>query len=158
MSIPFPTANMFDNWIAQLALSTICVVLIGGCASKDAPSSDDAQLRAAMTLLGLQYGSYLSEMGAPPPDEPALRKYLQSRLTELSDLGVKSVDDLLRQGRDGQPFKLLYGTKVPVAERPEYVWVAFEQVGLGGMRLACDSRGGVYEVSDLEFSQQLAGK
>jgi hypothetical protein len=111
-----------------------------------------------MKLLGLQYGSYLSENGAPPPDERALRSYLQSRLTVLSDYGVKSIDDLLRLGRDGQPFKLIYGTKVPVPERPDYIWVAHEQVGVAGKRLACDSRGGVYELTNVEYSQQFAGK
>jgi hypothetical protein len=144
-------------WTA-LVLSATCVFPICGCGGKDASARDDAQLRAAMTLLGQQYGSYLSEKGAPPTDEAALRSYLQSRLTIMSDFGVKSVDDLLRIGRDGQPIQLIYGTKVPLPERPEYVWVAHEQVGVAGKRLACDSRGGVYEISDVEYSQQLAGK
>ena len=151
-------SQISERLLALLVLSATCVIPLGGCGSQDASARNDAQLRAAMTLLGLQYGTYLSEKGAPPPDEPALRKYLQSRLTVLSDLGVKSVDDLLRLGRDGQPFKLIYGTKVPLPERPEYVWVAHEQVGVAGKRLACDSRGGVYEITDLEYSQQLAGK
>jgi len=111
-----------------------------------------------MKLLGMQYGGYLSEKGAPPPDEPALRSYLKSRLTVLNDYGVKSVDDLLRPGRDGQPLKLIYGSKAPLREHPEYVWVAHEQVGVAGKRLACDSRGGIYEITDTEYSEQLAGK
>jgi hypothetical protein len=154
----YRTSESSERLFALLVLSATCVFPICGCGGKDVSAQDDAQLRAAMTLLGLQYGSYLSEMGAPPPDEPALRKYLQSRLVELSDFGVKSVDDLLRLGRDGQPVKLIYGTKVPVTERPEYAWVAFEQVGVNGIRLACDSRGGVYEITDIEYAQQLAGK
>ena len=111
-----------------------------------------------MKLLGLQYGAYFSEKGAPPADEQALRSYLKSRLNVLSDYGVKSVDDLLRPGRDGQPLKLIYGSKVPLRDHPEYVWVAHEQVGAAGKRLACDSRGGIYEITDTEYSEQLAGK
>ena len=142
---------------ALLLLCTLCVIPSGGCGG-NASTAGDAQLRAAMKVLGLQYGSYLSEKGAPPPDEPAVRSYLKSRLTVLSDYGVKSVDDLLRPGRDGQPLKLIYGSKVPLREHPEYVWVAHEQVGVAGKRLACDSRGGIYEITDTEYSEQLAGK
>jgi hypothetical protein len=143
---------------AMLVLSAACIAASGGCGAGEQSAQNDAQLRAGMKLLGLQYGSYLSEKGAPPPDESALRSYLQSRLTMLGDYGVKSVDDLLRHGRDGQPFKVFYGTEVPLPERPEYVWVAHEQTGVAGKRLACDSRGGIYEITDIEYSQQLAGK
>ena len=142
---------------ALLLLCTACVISSGGCGGSSS-TGGDAKLRAAMKLLGLQYGTYLSEKGAPPPDEKALRSYLQSRLTVLSDYGVKSVDDLLPPGRDGQPLKLFYGSKVPLREHPEYVWVAHEQVGVAGKRLACDSRGGIYEITDTEYSEQLAGK
>jgi hypothetical protein len=146
------------NLSALLVLSAVCIIPSGGCGGGGASPANDAQLRAAMKLLGLQYGSYLSERGAPPSDEPALRSYLQSRLTVLSDYGVKSVDDLLCRGRDGQPLKLIYGNKAHLQEHPQYVWVAHEQVGLAGKRLACDSRGGIYEITDTEYSQQLAGK
>ena len=142
---------------ALLLLCAVCVIPSGGCRGNASPAGD-AQLRAAMKLLGLRYGSYLSEKGVPPSDEPALRSYLKSRLNVLSDYGVKSVDDLLRPGRDGQPLKLIYGNKAPLREHPEYVWVAHEQVGVAGKRLACDSRGGIYEITDTEYSEQLAGK
>jgi hypothetical protein len=142
----------------MLVLSAACIAASVGCGAGEQSAQNDAQLRAGMKLLGLQYGSYLSEKGAPPPDESALRNYLKSRLATLGDYGVKSVDDLLRNGRDGQPLKLFYGTKVPSLEHPEYVWVAHEQTGVAGKRLACDSRGGIYEINDIEYSEQLAGK
>ena len=91
------------------------------------------------------------------PDESALRNYLQLHLVDLNSYGVKSVDDLLRAGRDGQPLKVIYGASVPVAARPEYAWVAYEQTAVDGKRLACDTRGGVYEITDEEYAQ-LAGK
>jgi hypothetical protein len=158
------TSSMLDkkseissSLFALLFLCAICVIPFGGCA-RSAATASDMQLRAAMKLLGLQYGNYLAEKGTPPPDEPALRSYLNSRLTILSDFGVKSVDDLLRSGRDGQPLKVIYASKVPLPEHPEYVWVAYEEAGVGGKRLACDSRGGIYEITDLEYSKQFAGK
>src|SRR6478735_505682 len=136
-----------------LLLYAICVIPSGGCAGRAATASD-TQLRAAMKLLGLQYGNYVAEKGTPPPDEPALRSYLNSRLTILSDFGVKNVNDLLRPGRDGEPLKVIYGSKVPLPEHPEYAWVAHEEAGVAGKRFACDSRGGVYEISDTEYAKQ----
>jgi hypothetical protein len=153
----YPTAEAARYAVAVVVLSALCTVFSSGC-GRSAPPAGDAQLRAAMKLLGLQYGSYLADKGGPPPDESALRNYLQSRLTVLRDYGVKSVDDLLRLGRDGQPLHLIYGRKVPLPEHPEYGWVAHELSGIDGKRLACDSRGGIYEITDAEFSQLLAGK
>src|SRR3954453_15425977 len=95
-------SDISSSLFAVLLLCAVCVILSGGCGGSAATASD-AQLRAAMKLLGMQYGSYLAEKGTPPPDEPALRSYLNSRLTTLSDFGVKGVDDLLRPGRDGMP-------------------------------------------------------
>jgi hypothetical protein len=156
--MPYQTSEIARYLSALLVLSVVCLIPSGGCGGGGASAAGDAQIRAAMKLLGLQYGSYLSETSAPPPDELALRKYLQSRLTVLSDYGVKSVDDLLCRGRDGQPLKIIYGNKAALLEHPQYVWVAYEQDGVAGKRLACDSRGGIYEVADAEYSQQLAGK
>ncbi len=110
-----------------------------------------------MKLLGLQYGSFLADSnGAAPADESVLRKYLESQLATLSDYGVKSADDLLRTGRDGQLLQVIYGTKAPVSERPDYVWVAHEQTAVDGIRFACDSRGGVYELTYEDFSRQFS--
>jgi hypothetical protein len=87
-----------------------------------------------------------------------MRDYLQLRLVDLADFGVKSADDILRSGRDGKPLKVVVGGKVPTADRPEYVWAAYEQSATGGTRLACDSRGGVYELSEEEFEKQIGGR
>jgi hypothetical protein len=150
--------QLSERLLSLLVLLSLCLIPLYGCSSDGASAQDDAQLRATMTLLGLQYGTYLSEKGAPPPDEPGFREYLQSRMAVLGDYGVKSADDLLRQGRDGQPFKVNYGIKNSLPERPEYVWAAYEQNGVAGMRLACDSRGGVHEITDVEYAQLFAAK
>ena len=112
-----------------------------------------------MKVLGLEYGSYLTEHnGAPPPDEAAMRAYLQSHMADLSEYGAKGVDDLLRLGRDGQPIKVICGAKIAAPDRSQYAWAAHEQTGVDGKRLVCDSRGGLYEVSDKEFTEQISGK
>jgi len=139
-------------------LTVVCVIAFAGCGPAATPDSGDAQIRAAMKLLGLEYGGYLTTHNAAPPDEAALRKYLQTRVVDLSAYGVKSVDDLLRAGRDGQAIKVIYGAKVPSADRPDYAWAAYELNGVEGTRLACDSRGGVHEVDNQVFNEQLVGK
>jgi hypothetical protein len=146
------------GWLVAVVLSVACV-LVCGCGGGDAaPAAGDQQLRNAMVLLGREYGGYLAEKGGPPASEEAMRGYLQLRLVDLADYGVKSADDVLRSGRDGQPLKVVVGSRVPTAERPEYVWAAHEQSATEGTRLACDSRGGVYELTDEEFAKQLGGK
>ena len=112
-----------------------------------------------MQLLGREYGGYVAEhKGAAPPDEAAIRTYLQSRMDELKGYGVAGVDDLLRVGRDGQPLKIIYGAKIAMRERPEYAMAAHEQTATDGKRLACDSRGGVYELDDKSFSELFGAR
>ena len=75
---------------AMLVLSAACIAASGGCGAGEQSAQNDAQLRAGMKLLGLQYGSYLSEKGAPPPDESALRSYLKSRLTRSVTMELRA--------------------------------------------------------------------
>jgi hypothetical protein len=143
---------------AWLWAATFAVSAFAGCggSSQPAPNSDDGQVRAAMTLLGMEYGGFMAaHKGAPPKDEAEMRKYLESRLSELSDYNVKSVDTLLRNGRDGQPLVLVIGTKIENPERSPSPWAAYEKVGVDGKRLVSDSRGGVYEIEEQEFSQHV---
>ena len=84
-----------------------------------------------------------------------MRTYLQSHMSDLSEFGVKSVDDLLRAGRNGEPLKIVCGARAPTPDKPQYALAAYEQSSFDGRRLLCDSRGGVYEVSDNEFSEQF---
>jgi hypothetical protein len=140
--------------VVALVAGTLVAIGCGG----GSPSGNDGQLRVAMKVLGLEYGSYLTEHnGAPPADEAAMRDYLQSRMVDLSELGVKGVDDLLRLGRDGQPIKVVYGAKIAMPDRPQYAYAAYEQTGVDGTRLVCDSRGGVYEMGETEFTEQISG-
>jgi hypothetical protein len=136
----------------------VAVAAVAGCGggSQPAPSSEEGQIRAAMKVLGQEYGGYMaSHNGQPPKDEAALRSYLESRLPVLSDYNVKSVDMLLRSGRDGQPLAVITGKKVEVPERSSYPWAAYEQTGVDCKRLVGDTRGGVFEIEDQEFKQHI---
>lgn len=132
-----------------------CTAMLSGCGSNVAAVGEQDQVRAAMKLLGLEYGKFLAEHGAPPKDESELRAHLQSHMTDLSEYGVKSVDDLLRSGRDGQPLQVIYGKTVAAPDRPEYPWAAYEQTGVDGTRLAVHTRGGVQELDAAQFSQLI---
>jgi hypothetical protein len=156
----FLTDRSYDA-MRQFALVVAlgAVTLIAAGCGGASPAGSDGQLRVAMKVLGLEYGAYLTEHnGAPPPDEAAMRAYLQARMPQLSELGVKGVDDLLRPGRDGQPIKVVYGAKIAMPDRPQYAYAAYEQSGVDGNRLVSDSRGGVYEMGDKEFTELFSGK
>jgi hypothetical protein len=135
------------------------VIVLFGCSGGRGGDDPHARLRAGMKLLGLEYGGYLAQRnGSPPPDEAAFRSYLQSRLTSLSDFGVKNLDDLLPPGRDGRPLMLIIAAKLPASERGGVVWSAHEATAVDGFRLACDSRGGIHELSDEIFASTFPAK
>jgi hypothetical protein len=144
----------------QLCGAMLAVAAVAGCGGGSQPtqSSEEGQIRAALKLLGMEYGAYMaSHNGAPPADDAAIRKHLESRLPDLTDIyNVKSVDTLLRTGRDGQPLAVIVGKKVEVPERSPYPWAAYEQMGVDGKRLVSDTRGGVYEIEEQEFKQHVA--
>lgn len=131
----------------------VCLVAIGCGGSGASANSSDGQLRAAMKLLGMEYGAYLANYGKAPADAAALKTFLQSRIGQLQDFGIKNIDQLLPAGRDGQPLRIVYREVIRPTEQPSYAWVACEEAGSDGVRLACDSRGGVYELSEEQFSQ-----
>lgn len=145
-------SSRFNACVLALLIGLIAT----GCSrSGAAPAGNDGQLRAAMKLLGLEYGAYLASYGKPPADAAALKTFLQSRMAHLQDFGVKNIDQLLPAGRGGQPLKVIYREVIRPAEQPTCAWVACEEIGADGVRLACDSRGGVHELSEQQFSQEF---
>ena len=63
----------------------------------------------------------------------------------------------MRTGRDGQPLAVVTGKKVETPDLSPYPWAAYEKVGVDGIRLVSDTRGGVYEIEEQEFSQHIPG-
>jgi hypothetical protein len=154
-------ARGMSRWGAHAGAALVAIAALAGCGGGDAQpaaSSEEGQIRAALRLLGMEYGAYMgTHNGAPPKDEAEMRKHLESRLTELSDYNVKSVGTLLRNGRDGQPLAIVVGRKVEAPETSSYPWAAYEKVGVDGKRLVSDTRGGVYEIEEQEFRQHIPG-
>jgi hypothetical protein len=151
--VPCQAATVNRQAVVLFLLLAASVVILFGCAGGRDGDDPHARLRAAMKLLGLEYGGYLAQSnGNPPTDEDAFRTYLQSRLTSLNDFGVKSLDDLFPPGRDGHPLILIYAAKIPASDRGDVVWSAHETTAVDGFRLACDSRGGIHELSDEIFT------
>jgi hypothetical protein len=158
--LPRAVARAVWSRFSWTCAALVAAAASAGCGGTSQPalSSEEGQIRAAMKVLGMEYGSYMaSHNGAPPKDEAAMRSYLESRLSTLSDYGVKSADSLLRAGRDGQPLAIVVGTKIEATERSPYPWAAYEKVGVDGKRLVSDTRGGVYEIEEQEFKQYVPG-
>ncbi len=112
-----------------------------------------------MRLLGMQYAEYLAaHNNSAPADEAAMRSWLEAHMNELTPYGVKSVDDLLKSSRDGQPLVVVYGKKVADPNQPDMPWAAYEQTGAGGTRLACNIRGAVAKLGSEEFDKMVPVK
>ena len=117
---------VYVGWLA------VTSIFIAGCGDA-APAGNEAQTMAAMRLLGMQYAQYLAaHNNSAPKDEAAMRSWLEAHMNELTPYGVKSVDDLLKSSRDGQPLIVIYGKKVVDPDHPDMAWAAYEQTGAGG--------------------------
>ncbi len=144
---------------ALVCVVCLAVQSLASCGGRKAPTGGDAQARAALTVLGLQYGAFLgAHGGAAPPDDAAMRQFLESRLEELKTYNVASVDQLLTATRDGKPARFVCGKTIASADQPQYLWAAYEEEGAGGTRLASNTRGGVYELTAEEFAKQISPK
>jgi hypothetical protein len=145
--------------IEILAIVLIGAVATAGCGGPSSPAASDPQLRAAMTLLGQQYGGYLgAHNGTAPKDLVEFHEHVESQLPILADFGVKSADDLLRAGRDGKQLEVVTGATISMPDNPEYALAAYEQSAVDGRRFACDSRGGVHDLTTEEFTEKFPGK
>ena len=150
-----------EKHIAPVYLGWLAATLIvaTGCGGAAPAAGGEAQTKAAMRLLGMQYADYLAaHNNSPPKDEAAMRSWLEAHMNELAPYGVKSVDDLLKSSRDGQPLVIICGKKVADPNQPEMAWAAYERTGSGGARLACSVRGAVVKLSPEEFDKAIPVK
>ena len=145
-----PRLVLIHALMAGSLLATGC-----GGGSNDLAGSD-AQAVAVLRITGPEYGSYLAaNNGQPPKDAAAFRKFLEARLDQFAAYNVKSVDDLLKSPRDGQPLVIITGKKVSAPDQADFPWAAYEQTGANGKRMAVNVRGGVVDLTPEEFAQYV---
>ena len=132
-----------------------CLILQTGCNTRDSGLSEkDRQTRIVMNVLSIFYGEYLAySNGKPPVDASSFREFLLSPQVDLNRYNVKDLESLLVSPRDGQPFKIVYGKLSAPIDSPDTPWVAYEQMGINGQRLAVQVRGGVHELTTQEINQ-----
>lgn len=143
------------------AAAAFTVFAIGGCGQKVHPSATgiDRETRIVLNALGECYSGYMqTNRGRPPKDEASFRKYLETQQTTLDLYKIGSVDALLKSPRDGEPLVVLYEKTVPIRDSGGDVYVAFEQTGVGGSRMAARARGGVDLLDPEEFNTQIGSR
>lgn len=128
-----------------------------GCGGSVSPTGGDAdfQTRRSMSQLASYYGDYMSAYGAPPKDEAAFRAFLQERSKQIERMDIGGVDGLLKSPRDGQPLVVIYGKPRIPAKSRSTPWVAYEQVGVDGKRMASKVRGGVDELTAEQIAREF---
>jgi len=144
----------------SLALTAAACLVVVGCGGSGAPdlSGANRQTAIALKLAGTMYGDYITtNRGAAPKDSGAMRKYIESRLSDLSVNGVKKADDILISPRDGQPFVFVTGQTLAPPDQPDTPWAVYESTGVDGKRMIANTRGVVVELSPEEFAAQAPG-
>jgi hypothetical protein len=132
------------------------LLLTAGCGGSNDLPGNDAQAVAVLRITGPEYGSYLAaNKGQPPKDAATFRKFLESRLDQFAAYNVKSVDDLLKSPRDGQPLVIITGKKVSAPDQGDFPGADNEQTGANGNRMAVNVRGGVVDLTPEEFMQYV---
>ncbi len=135
-------------WLAWAGL-----ILASGCG----PSQSQSAPRESSNLkpLALLYGRYLgAHQGNPPPNEAALKSFIQSLPPEqLSSMRATDVDKLFVSSRDGQPYVVVYGKTTGPPGTGGAPIIAYEQTGVDGKRFVASSLGAVDEVDETRFRQ-----
>lgn len=139
-------------------LAAAAGIAAGGCGRDVHPSATgvDRETRVVLNALGECYSEYmLYNRGRPPKDPASFQKFLETRNTLLELYGIESVDALLKSPRDGEPFVILYGETIPIRDSGGAEYVAYEQTGVDGFRMAARSRGGVDLLDPDEFQNVI---
>jgi hypothetical protein len=144
----------------SLALAAGACLSVAGCGAGGVSdqSAANQQTAIALQLAGTMYGEFLARnRGVAPQDAAVVRKYVESRLSDLQANGVKSADDILISPRDGQPFVWATGRILAPPDPLDSPWAVYEAKGVDGRRMIASARGVVVELSQEEFAQRVPG-
>jgi hypothetical protein len=128
---------------------TLAVLFTAGCGS--APSANNDPAQAHMKVLGLLYGLYQSDFGAPPASQEKFVAFLQKSPENWNKI-APTAEQFLASAREGAPLVVIYGNaaKATAAGDP---WIAYEANAVDGQQLIVNAFGHVHLVDEQEFSQ-----
>src|SRR5262245_14607699 len=131
-----------------LAAELLLCFLAAGCGGNgEVPDPDVKQnLRSLFEV----YQMYTNDKRVPPPDEAALRTYVETLPADRKDnmFLPANLDHLFVSVRDGQKFAIKYGL---VPDPTVTAGLAWEQVGKNGKRYVALSMGYVEEYDEANF-------
>jgi hypothetical protein len=104
-----------------------------------------------MKVLGLLYGMYQSDFGAPPASQEKFVAYLEKSPENWNKI-APSTEQLLASARDGAPLVIAYGNAGKSTSQGD-PWIAYEANAIDGRRLIANAFGHVRLVDEQEFSQ-----
>lgn len=135
--------------VLSLLLLAAGFVCCTGCGGGIAPAADSDHIKTLTDL----YISYMAANGRrPPPNEAALKEYLQ-KLPDDSPTKKKvtDVDSVFVSPRDGQPYAVVYA-KDP---KPQGGIIVYEKQGSEGKRFVGTAMGAVQEMEEGELTAAL---
>jgi hypothetical protein len=134
--------------VRDAAIKFMIAMFAGGCAADNAaPASVEGT--AHLQRLGGYYRAYAGgAQGQAPPNEPKFRQYLQRNLAK-----GERIDELLASPRDGQPYVIAYGIKLPSLGSPQPTVLIHERTGVDGVRLYLTSNLTVRQANEDEFAK-----
>ena len=129
-----------DGWLAFVGL--VASLLLAGCSS-DKPAADTVKL---MHLVDFQRQFAEAHDGREPKSVVELREWVNEKdPQELADRQITDVTSLFTSSRDGQPFVIVPRAEAAVTSDQNRI-VAYEQTGVGGLRLVAFDLGQVMEM------------
>jgi hypothetical protein len=130
-----------------VSLGLCCLaVTLGGCSSSSTRSTDLSADEEAIVHVGLAYREASTALKRAPKGIEELKPYLKK---------YGDPDQVLISPNDGKRYHIVWGavatrpTKAAQAQR----FLAYEEVGKDGTRLAVDFKMNVYHLSDEEFKR-----
>lgn len=121
---------------------------LAGCGgeTQGARAKEQSHIRA---ITGL-YAKVASDLGRDPADEQQFKGAISQTNFKPEVFGVENIDELFVSERDGQPLVIVYG-KPPKGLAPGVI--AYEQVGVDGVRLVGFKIGQVEEADAARFAE-----
>ncbi len=165
-SIPPAVLTLPRRWHVSLAIVLFALAGCGGVAVDNRSEGEKRLLTVAM-----MYNRYAAaHQGAPPPDEKALKQFINSLpVAEGAGMKITKVDELFISQRDQKPFKVRYGLQTgggvpevpggpggpgaPSGVASTAAVIAYEETGLNGKHYAAFATGEVHEITDEEFQK-----